>query len=301
MIILMPVYNDWTSLDMLISGLDDHFSADTTRILIVNDCSTELIPTTFNCSIPLEVLHLTQNLGHQKAIAVGLSYACDNYPGKSILIMDADGNDLPSDAKLLADDSLNTHSIILARRTKRNETRFFRLVYYFYLLSFRILTGRNIRYGNFCVIPFSQVKKIIHLNNLWLHLPATIIKSKLPYKEVSTSKGKRLDGKSKMSIPNFFLHGLGALAVFTDIIAVRILVASVIAILASLIALIIIISIRLTTDLAIPGWASSVGSSLVIIMLLSFFISIFLIFIFIFSQSSRKFIPAIHYKDYIAG
>jgi hypothetical protein len=36
-------------------------------------------------------------------------------------------------------------------------------------------------------------------------------------------------------------------------------------------------------------------------MLLYFFISIFLIFIFIFSQSSRKFIPAIHYKDYIAG
>ncbi len=297
LIILLPVYNDWDSFRILLQDLEKEFP--TSRIVVVDDGSSQKrIP--FSSQLKVEIIHLTQNSGHQKAIAIGLSYIAEHFPGVPVLIMDADGNDTASDAASLYNISLkHPAKIILAKRKKRNESFFFKMIYHLYLFIFRLLTGRNIRYGNFCLIPAEDVQKIVHLSNIWLHLPAAIIKSKLSCYDVDTMKGARLKGSSKMNVTSFLFHGLGAIAVFTDIIAIRLLITSVISIVLSMVALATIIFIKLSTDLAIPGWASAVGSSLIIIMLLSFLMSILLIFIFIISQSSRKFIPAIHYKDYL--
>lgn len=296
-IILLPVYNDWNSLSLLLNELEIKFP--TCRIIAVNDGSTQN-PVTIQSNISFEIIHLTQNLGHQKALAIGLSYIHHTYPDAGVLIMDADGNDTVIDAAALLNESVqHPDKIILAKRKKRNESVFFKMIYHIYVWIFRLLTGRQIRYGNFCVIPNLYVNKIVHLSNIWLHLPAAILKSGLPYTDLNTIKGDRFQGKSKMKLSSFLFHGLGAVAVFTDMIAIRLLITSFISILISLLALGTIIFIKFTTTLAIPGWASAIGSSLIIIMLLSFLMSILLIFIFIISQSSRKFIPAIHYKDYL--
>lgn len=299
LIILLPVYNDWNSLNLLLADLHQAFRNDSSQIVVVNDGSTE--PTVLNTKQPVKLINLTQNLGHQKAIAIGLSYIHENMEGSRVLIMDADGNDLPAEAWTLSKLSVeNPSRIIMARRSRRNEGILFRCMYFLYLNFFRLLSGRKIRYGNFCVIPFSQLGTIVHLHNLWLHLPAAIIKSNIPYFETATRKGERLDGRSKMSLTSLFMHGLGAIAVFTDIIAIRLLMATGIAIFISLLSLLMVVIIRLATDLAVPGWASAIGLSLIIIILVAFVMSLFLVFTYILAQSSRKFIPAIHYKDYVA-
>ncbi len=297
LIIMLPMYNDWDSFRILLKDLEKEFP--TSRIVVVDDGSSQQ-PGTFTTSSPLDIIKLTHNLGHQKAIAIGLSYVAEKYPASRVLIMDADGNDTIADAvKLQHLSHQNPDKIILAKRKKRNESGFFKMIYQLYLWIFRLLTGRSIRYGNFCLLPVIYVQKIVHLSNIWLHLPAAIVKSGFPNKELDTSKGERLQGKSKMNVTSFLFHGLGAIAVFTDIIALRLLITSIISIFISVAALVTIIFIKFSTNLAIPGWASAVGSSLIIIILLSFLMSVLLIFIFIISQSSRKFIPAIHYKDYL--
>ena len=294
---MLPVYNDWDSFRILLEDLAKEFS--TCRIVVIDDGSSQH-PGSISSVLPIDIIKLTQNLGHQKAIAIGLSYVAEKYPASSILIMDADGNDTVADAvKLQHLSHQNPDKIILAKRKKRNESLFFKIIYQLYLCTFRMLTGRSIRYGNFCLLPNLYAQKIVHLSNIWLHLPAAIVKSGFPNKELDTIKGERLRGKSKMNVTSFLFHGLGAIAVFTDIIAIRLLITSIVSILISVAALATIIFIKFSTDLAIPGWASAIGSSLIIIILLSFLISILLIFIFIISQSSRKFIPAIHYKDYL--
>ena len=67
----------------------------------------------------------------------------------------------------------------------------------------------------------------------------------------------------------------------------------------SVISLLTILIIKTTTTMAIPGWASTLGSSMIIILLISFIISLFSIFIYLSTQTQRKFIPAMHYHDYI--
>ena len=101
-----------------------------------------------------------------------------------------------------------------------------------------------------------------------------------------------------MSFNLLLMHGLGAIAVFIEIIASRLLIFSLLLIGISLIIILTILGIKIFTDKAIPGWASTVTSAMLIILLQSFLLSLFTIFLYLSSQSQRKFIPAKHYKDY---
>jgi hypothetical protein len=101
-----------------------------------------------------------------------------------------------------------------------------------------------------------------------------------------------------MSFSSLLLHGLGAIAVFMEIIASRLLIFSLLMIGISLLAILTLVGIKAFTDLAIPGWTSTVVSAMLIVLLQSFLLSLFTIFLYLSSQSQRKFIPAHHYKDY---
>jgi len=94
------------------------------------------------------------------------------------------------------------------------------------------------------------------------------------------------------------MHGLGAIAVFIEVIASRLLIFSLLLIGISLLAILALLGIRTFTDMAIPGWTSTVASAMLIILLQSFLLSLFTIFLYLSSQSQRKFIPAHHYRDY---
>lgn len=301
-IVLIPVYNDWEALNILLPAIPPiNKNGFLLECLVVNDGSTDIIPSIEVKDMQVQLLHLTHNIGHQKALAIGLSYIYENMPCTKILIMDADGDDRMEDAILL----LNTAAqypdkIIMARRAKRNDSPGIRFFYSWYTWMFRLLTSKSIRYGNFCSIPFSLLDKIVYNGDTWMHLSASIIKSKIPHVSIDTSKGNRVTGKSKMKFTGLLMHGIGAIAVFTDIISLRLLVSSALFIVFSFVVLLAILVIKIFTSLAIPGWASSLGLSLIIIMLISFFISIFMIFVYIISQSYKKFIPALHYKDYLA-
>ena len=101
-----------------------------------------------------------------------------------------------------------------------------------------------------------------------------------------------------MSFTSLLIHGLGAIAVFIEIIASRLLIFSLLLIGISLIVILGLLGIKTFTDRAIPGWTSTVISAMLIILLQSFLLSLFTIFLYLSSQSQRKFIPAKHYKDY---
>lgn len=297
---IIPVYNDWHCLDRLLSDLGIVFSSFSSRIniLVVDDGSLES-PGNIKTFAETEILRLRRNVGHQKALAIGLAYANENLQFDKVLIMDADGEDRPTDAFHLVNESTaNPERIIIGKRTKRLEGSGFRMFYYLYRIMFRLLTGMNISFGNFMLVPKSIVSRLVHYSEIWHHLPASILKSGFDYVEVNTIKGSRYAGKSRMNFGSLLLHGFGSLAVFIELIAARLLVFSVFLILISLAAIIIILFIRYFTALAIPGWASTMLSSFVILLLQGFLLSLFTVFLFLAGQSQRKFIPALHYTDY---
>ncbi len=303
--IVMPVFNDWESAKILLENAEAIFKKDgrfVPKFIVVNDFSLEEAPADFvDCSsYEVSILNLIKNVGHQRAIVLGLCYINDHYNCKYVVVIDADGEDKPEDIIVLLDTAIEQNGkIVFAKRSNRFEAIWFQIFYFFYKAVFKILTGKQINFGNFCAIPFKRLKNLIYVSELWNHFSVGIVRSKTPFDTVPLSRGKRYKGKSKMNFINLVMHGLSAISVFTDVLAVRILLFSIILIVNALLAIFIVAGIRLFTDLAIPGWASSIILGMTIVIIQAFLISLFLVFSVLNYRTQQSFIPAYEYKKYI--
>ncbi len=83
-IVMIPIFNDWASLAQLLPRLDSVLASHflTVDVLVVDDGSTvepesRSRPGSFAALRRIDVLRLRRNLGHQRAIAVGLAYIED--------------------------------------------------------------------------------------------------------------------------------------------------------------------------------------------------------------------------------
>lgn len=245
------------------------------------------------------MLHLHRNLGHQKAIAIGLSYAHAHLAFDAVLVMDADGEDRPQDIPRMLQ-AAQGDTIVLARRASRQDNLQFKIFYALYRIFFRLLTGRRIAFGNFMLLPRTAVATLVYQKEIWNHLAGAVLKARLPFQTIDAHRGHRYQGHSKMNFTALILHGLGAISVFMEVIVIRLLLLSLTLIGVSALALIFILGIRFFTQAAIPGWATTAFSSMLIVLLQSFLLSLFTLFLYLTSQAQRPFIPARHYNDYLS-
>lgn len=303
-VIIIPQFNDWEALNLLIQKINADLHASilkNTTLFIVDDCSSKdrTQPFANFGGKEIKVLRLYRNLGHQKAIAIGLSYVAEHMAADKVIVMDADGEDAPSDINLLAERSLQEPGkIIFAERNKRTENLLFRSFYVIYKMLFKLLTGKVITFGNFSLIPQNRLQNLVRVSEIWNNYPGGIIRSRIPYDSVLTNRAKRLAGESKMNFVSLVLHGLSAISVLVDTTAVRILIFSIFMSGVAIAFIIFIIFLKLIGN-ATPGWASTLGSTLMILMLQSFLISLFLVFMVLQYRSQQHFIPAVHYRDFV--
>lgn len=303
-VIIIPQFNDWEALNLLLQKINEDLMPEileNTSILIVDDCSSrdrEEPFTKFNGK-EVQVLSLFRNLGHQKAITIGLSYVAENIPCDNVIVMDADGEDAPSDINTLVKKSREEPGkIIFAERNKRTEGLIFQFSYLIYKFVFTLLTGKVIKFGNFSIIPQRRLQNLVRVSEIWNNYPGGVIRSRIPYSSVLTNRAKRLAGDSKMNFVSLILHGLSAISVMIDTTAVRILIFSIV-MSALAIAFIFVIAFLKLIGNATPGWASTLGSTLVILMLQSFLISLFLVFMVLQYRTQRHFIPVKNYKAFV--
>jgi glycosyltransferase involved in cell wall biosynthesis len=300
--ILIPVFNDWEALSKLLEKiqsqaeiLDSKFS-----ILIVNDCSSLPVKIEISSNLEISVLHLLRNVGHQKAISLGLAYLAESESKSNVLVMDADGEDKPEDIPAILEASNNNpDKIIFAHRSKRSEGIIFRIFYIVYKMVFKLMTGKVITFGNYSLVPNGLLRKLAFVSEIWNNYPGGVIRSKLPYTSIPLERGKRLAGESKMNFASLVLHGMSTIAVFLDVAAVRIMLTSVFMIACSLIGIVVVLELKFVDEMATPGWASPLASAFFIIVLQAFFISLFLVFTVLSYRSNKHFIPLEDYKPFI--
>jgi polyisoprenyl-phosphate glycosyltransferase len=303
--IITPIYNDFAAFTALCRDLGITAPACGIRlsVLAVDDGSViSAMPDHVPSGIErIEVLRLMCNLGHQRAIAVGLAEAAQRRDYDVVVVMDCDGEDRPSDLVSLLDAHRRSPSaIIAARRARRSEGVRFRLFYGLYKSIFAIGTGRTIDFGNFMVVPAAEVKRLAHMPEVWNHLAAAVLRSPVRIERVACNRGTRYAGRSSMNLVTLLAHGLSAVAVFSDLVFVRLLVlASTICGLAFFVAA-AAIAIRATTDLAIPGWASNVVGISAIMLFQALTLSVVACLTMLASRSAAVFIPAIHARQYVA-
>lgn len=303
-LIIIPLYKDWDNLEILLPKLKVIFDVEwcLTKVLVVDDFSLQKIPEFLGFyNERINVIELTKNMGHQKAIAIGLSYAIVEYPeAERIVIMDSDGEDKPSDIPYLLSEIKNKScSISFAHRYKRNEVKFFLMFYMLYKKFFFLLTGQKISFGNFCVMTNEAAKRLVHVSEIWLHFSSGVIKSKIPYITLPTERGKRYSGKSKMNFTGLVNHGLSAIAVYSEFVAVRITLMSIILSLISVLGIFVLFGIKQLTNLAIPGWTSFVTLGLLNLIAQLFTLGILLSFVVLSSKTLKNINPVKIYKDFI--
>ena len=309
-LIVTPMYNDWAAARRLLTHLSALAGELGTRLsaIVVDDGSTEdggfdaAFVATLSGIARLEVVELVANLGHARAIAVGLAYAAKERAAGAVVVMDSDGEDRPDDLpRLLEASRRHPAKVIVGNRDRRSEGIVFRACYRLYKLLFRALTSRAISFGNFCLIPWPVLQKLIFLPDLWTHLAASIVHARLPMAKLSTARGRRYDGRSKMNLVSLVQHGLGAIAVDLDRVLVRISLALMAFVLILVVAMLTVVVIRFTTDLAIPGWASNVLGILSILVVQSIVFAVLLLFISLKNRGAQVAVPALHYREFIAG
>lgn len=159
-ICLTPAYNDWESFQLLVEGIEGEFRAKehySIQIVVVDDGSTDSFEASeLLTKIPITIVTLKKNLGHQRAIATGLQFI---YAEKSdydfIIVLDSDGEDRPQDILKLVSkcEELSEKKIVFAQRKKRQEPILFKTGYLIYKHIFKLFTGTQISFGNFSCIP----------------------------------------------------------------------------------------------------------------------------------------------------
>lgn len=258
-VIVTPVYEDTEASDQLFFALGAALGAEVS-VVVVDDGSVREpvdVQSLRTAGLSGIVIRLKRNIGHQRAIAVGLSYVADNLNDfDRVVVMDSDGEDdpatIPSLLEALRPDQFD---IAVAQRKSRVETLRFRAFYVLYKLIFSSLTGRKISFGNFMALKPQAVRRLVAMQELWTHVAAAVLGSKLRLAVYPLDRAARYAGRSKMNFVGLALHGFKALMVFAEDVLVRVGLAcvgiSVLAVLGAVIA----ITLKLV-GFATPGWFS---------------------------------------------
>ncbi len=307
--VVIPVYNDWTSFQILLEKLNQVARTLPVSILVmgVDDGSIDPEPAWEPASVKwnalqgVQIVQLSANVGHQRAIAVGLCVAAEDHNKDAVLVMDGDGEDPPEQiGALLSAVSGRINFCAVAQRRKRTENLTFKLGYLVYRTVFRVVTGRKISFGNFSLTSRSYVRRLVMVPDLWNNMAAAVLRSKLPVERVPIDRGHRYAGKSKMNFVSLVVHGMSGISVYAETIYVRMLLMTVALVALIAVSIPVLLVLRIYFPLhATPGWATTVSFGMIIIFLQLFLTTISSVLMLLNGRVQRLVLPLMDYKPYV--
>lgn len=300
--IVTPNYNDWDSVDVLLAEINAKCASleCAVDVYIVDDASTRMRSQPWRIADlanlgEIALIELACNQGHQRAIALGLTHVSKQGGYDAVVVMDCDGEDRPQEIeRLLSVHAQHPEHIVVAQRAERSEGKLFSAFYWIYKRAFAFMTGQRIDFGNFSLIPAGAVARLVYMPELWNHLAASILRSRLPVERVATVRGQRYAGRSSMSFVALVAHGLSGMSAFSEHLFVRLFTRSLCAAFFAVVIATIATGVRLATDLAIPGWATTVVGFSAIVLLQALTLSVVAVFMNLSNRTALLFIPAIN-------
>ena len=225
--ILIPIYNDWQSVFKLLENInleaslfDSEFS-----VIIVNDTSTETKPelsADLNNLKSIQIINMKENKGHARCNAVGLKYIYEKEDFDYVIPMDGDGEDRPEELSLLIEKiKKDSETVVTANRIKRSEGLIFKFCYLVHKYLTFFFTGQLIKYGNYTCLPKSAVNKMVNEPATWSSFSGSLAKIVKDRNSISSERGKRYFGTSKMSFIKLLKHSLSIIAVFKITLLIR--------------------------------------------------------------------------------
>lgn len=270
LIVVTPVYEDVEASSRLFKELAAQFQGRL-FIVAVDDGSVRQpleVASMVAAGVDGVVIKLRRNVGHQKAIAIGLSYVSDKLsPDQRVVVMDSDGEDLPSTIPDLLERLKSPDvDVAVAHRKSRVESWRFKTFYAIYKRFFKMMSGRPISFGNFMALKPRSVKRLVAMQELPIHVAGAVLASKLRTGVCPLDRGPRYAGQSKMNFVGLVLHGFKGLMVFAEDVLVRVGIACGLFAGLALVSAIVAITLKVV-GYSTPGWFS-IAFGLLIVMLL---------------------------------
>ncbi len=220
-VILIPSYNDWDCLDLLIPAIDKAVRniKNEISILVVNDGSTLKHNLSFKKNIlkinEIRILNLKKNVKAQIAISTGLDQLRNEKFLGGVIIMDADGQDDPEKLPTIIEASNeDDYQTITVNRTKREEEILFQIFYKLYLILAFVLTFKYLKYGVFSYIHSSSIDKILSTNEVFMAYVAGLAKHFKNKKIIYAERKKRITGKSQNNYLSLLHYALKIISAF---------------------------------------------------------------------------------------
>ncbi len=270
--ILLPCFNESSGIDILTTQLvseleklpflfelifiDDGSLDDTKRHIENLKITTP--------SINSVLLALKFNMGHQKAIQQGLLYA-ETKNFDNVIIMDADGEDDPAAIQELLNH--NTMDLVQVIRGKRNENWRFKFFYRLYQSLFKLVIGKRLNFGNFCMLSPKLVT--ITTENNFVHLAAFLDNQKCHKTKIKWHRNQRISGKSKMGFKNLFYHAVNSFVENAQNLLFVFIKLCMFLILGILFLTGFILYKKYIIEVAVPGWSSTLMATLFNSLLIS--------------------------------
>jgi len=269
-IIVTPVYEDVEASSRLFKELATQFGKDV-FVVAVDDGSVRhplSVDSLERAGVSGAVLTLRRNMGHQRAISIGLAYASEHIQAEqAVVVMDSDGEDLPSTIPaLLAQLDSDTVDVVVAQRKSRVETLRFKAFYAVYKRLFSLMTGHAISFGNFMALKATAVRRLVSMRELSIHVAGAVLASRSRTEVCPLDREPRYAGQSKMNFVGLALHGFKGLMVFAEDVLVRVGIACAGIAALSLFGIATAIILKLI-GFSTPGWFS-IALGILVLMLL---------------------------------
>lgn len=219
-IIVIPVFNDWKSLNKLLLQLNKNLEKQKKinhEILIINDNSSEKIKLKLKklkILKNIKILSLNKNFGSQISIAIGLNYLKKIKGNFYITVMDADGEDNPRQVNRMLKEAINNQSLVItSNRKKRKEALIIVFLYKVHLLITFLFTMKWISFGNFSTFCSKNLKNLLSNNNSLYAHSSSVLKN-CNIKRLYAKREKRFFDKSKLGLIALADHSLRVNSVF---------------------------------------------------------------------------------------
>lgn len=264
-VIITPCFNENTTVIAFLRNIEKVVTVLPYQfeVVVVDDCSSDntlslLSQFEFEASnVELTVLPLKFNVGHQAAIYQGLLYS-QKLDSNKFIIMDSDGEDDPEAITELL--QINGYDIINVARGRRQESLSFQVSYYVYRFIFKIITGKVLNFGNFCMITKRVLETSCYTS--FIHFAAHLSKQKVKSTSIVYNRLKRIDGKSKMNLTSLVHHAFKSFVEYAEELLMVFLKIFIFIIVAFLGLIGFVLYKKLFTNEAILGWASTMTVSL---------------------------------------
>ena len=266
--IVVPVYNEEEvareSYKRLKNVMDS--TGEAYELIFVNDGSrdkTEEIITDICAEDPnVRLINFSRNFGHQTAITAGM----DNSSGQAIVVIDADLQDPPEVILEMIEKWKEGYDVVYGQRAKRKgETVFKKLTAKMFYRFLRSMTSVDIPVdtGDFrlidrkvCDVMSSLTEKNRYVRGLvsWVGFRQTA---------VTYVREERFAGETKYPLKKMLKFAMDAITTFSyKPLKLSIYIGFIVA-LASFLYLLVVLYLRLFTDAAVAGWASTLAVSLI--------------------------------------